>query len=219
MTEQPTENLHIIMKDVNAPGVDRRRYNTPTASEVAAFVDDNGGDENAPTRRDIVIRMHEQLPPLPNATANDPPRDRLQFINDVNQNYNPLRFPLLYPHGEVGWAPGISYADAPDDNDEEGGLEEEHDNNNTRSRYVTRREYFAYRLQLRTLNIDVNDGTIYMDSNILLRCGRLSQEFIVDAWCQVGYYTFALMPCASTPLFKCTSSSLQILDDRLRWIP
>ena len=42
----------------SAEGLDRRRYNVPTASEVAAILPGDGQEEDgAPTRRDIVVQL------------------------------------------------------------------------------------------------------------------------------------------------------------------
>ena len=75
------------------PTMDRRRYNTPTANEVAAiFV---GEDGDAP--RDIHIRVYHRN------------GGRLQTISIENSNCDPLSYPLLFPRGELGWQPNIPH--------------------------------------------------------------------------------------------------------------
>ena len=66
--------------------VDQRRYNHPTASEVALILSGSGEDEY--DTRDIVV--HER-------------GDGLKPISELRSDYLPLRYPLLFPRGEQGW--------------------------------------------------------------------------------------------------------------------
>ncbi len=36
----------------------------------------------------------------------------VQRINELNPAYMPLRFPILFPRGELGWQPGIPHVAA-----------------------------------------------------------------------------------------------------------
>ncbi|THV03739.1 hypothetical protein K435DRAFT_561317, partial [Dendrothele bispora CBS 962.96] len=80
------------------PGQDRRRYNLPTADEVAAIVPDgNQGAEN----RDIILRLRPQ-----DRDANEEGADycgALQRVSDGHAAYAPLHYVLLFPRGEPGW--------------------------------------------------------------------------------------------------------------------
>ena len=78
------------------PGVDRRRYNLPTSSEIAAILP--GDNEHATSGRDLIVQLR-----LNNAQS----EPRFQRIWETNFNYTPLMYVLLFPHGEPGWGPGI----------------------------------------------------------------------------------------------------------------
>lgn len=49
----------------------------------------------AHTPRAIVVQVRAQ-------------EKKLKFINEFNAAYDPLHFVLLFPRGELGWAPGIT---------------------------------------------------------------------------------------------------------------
>ena len=77
----------------SAEGLDRRRYNVPTASEVAAILPGDGQEEDgAPTRRDIVVQLRG---------------GGVRRICQLHPAYQALHFVLLFPHGELGWHPDI----------------------------------------------------------------------------------------------------------------
>ncbi|KAJ7624194.1 hypothetical protein B0H17DRAFT_1288432 [Mycena rosella] len=80
------------------PGQDHRRYNLPTAEEVAVILP---GDGSAGDGRDIILR---------NRQVNGAP---MQRISDIHPAYAPLYYVLLFPHGEHGWHPDI-YLDEPE---------------------------------------------------------------------------------------------------------
>ena len=71
-----------------AEGVDLRRYNAPTSSEVAAILQDN----EEPRPRDIVL--HGRAGPL-------------KRISELHKCYDPCSYPLLLPYGTDGWHPGM----------------------------------------------------------------------------------------------------------------
>jgi len=66
---------------------DSRRYNAPSASEVAAIMVGNGHDLNA-SNRDIILRMRD---------------GGLQRISETHPSYDPLHYVLLFPQGDDGW--------------------------------------------------------------------------------------------------------------------
>lgn len=68
-------------------GDDRRRYNAPTASEVAILMPGDGSQET--TYRDVVLWARG---------------GGLRRINEMNPSYDPLHYPLLFPFGDFGWA-------------------------------------------------------------------------------------------------------------------
>ncbi|KAJ3717808.1 hypothetical protein C8R42DRAFT_586376, partial [Lentinula raphanica] len=71
------------------PGQDRRRYNLPTANEVAAIIPDH----QEVNKRDIILRLR----PDSNGIGN------LQRVSDGHAAYVPLSYVLLFPFGESGW--------------------------------------------------------------------------------------------------------------------
>eukprot|EP00112_Aurelia_sp_Birch-Aquarium-sp1_P020718 Seg540.7 transcript_id=Seg540.7/GoldUCD/mRNA.D3Y31 product="ATP-dependent DNA helicase PIF1" protein_id=Seg540.7/GoldUCD/D3Y31 len=94
-----------------------RRYDEPSATEIAAvFVGEEGGPPN-PTQRDIHIY----------------PRANRQTItiNAISPHADPMTYPILFPHGESGWHPDIRQIDA-----------DGHPNQNTR---VSMAQFYAYR--------------------------------------------------------------------------
>ena len=80
-----------------APGTDRRRYNLPTADEVAVILPTN---VSTTEHRDIILRSRGGM---------------LQRISDCHPAYAPLQYPLLFPYGENGWHPALEYRVQSDD--------------------------------------------------------------------------------------------------------
>jgi len=84
-----------------------------------------------------------------------------------------LHYPLLFPYGEDGWHPnillnGVVVHDVDVYLDEDHAEEFEHQ---IKHRNVTMAEFYNYRLQHQNTN-----------GITLLRCGRLRQQYIVDAY-------------------------------------
>jgi hypothetical protein len=103
-----------------APGHDRRRYNLPTADEVAVILPGVDGDNTQVSQRDIVLQ---------NRTGG------LQIISDLHPAYVPLYYVLLFPYGENGWHPALTLGSSSD--------------SDTTAKRLTRTRYVAYRLQVR----------------------------------------------------------------------
>jgi len=170
----PAENIGNLSMVIRAdiPGLDQRTHNAPTASQVAAIWINDDIPQNVVQKRDIVL--YTQM-------------DQLIHISELNGCYDPLAYPLLFPHGEQGWAPNqIPYRDIPavpemmdideNPNDEnKHNMEHEHDNTGIRHRkFVSTMEYYAYRLQIRPNSI-----------NLLLQAGRLFQQYVVDMYVKI----------------------------------
>jgi len=66
---------------------DLRRYNAPTASEVAAIMVGDG-HESCTANRDILLKMRN---------------GNLQTISEIHPSYDPLHYVLLFPRGDDGW--------------------------------------------------------------------------------------------------------------------
>jgi hypothetical protein len=95
LCEQPANIDRIAFRLIDDPTKDRRRYNKPTANEVAILIP---GDGEQPSHRDIVVRRrtgHYQS----------------DFISDTNGMYWPMHYPLFFSYGEIGWRDDIPKAD------------------------------------------------------------------------------------------------------------
>ena len=88
LAEHSNVSLHIKLVDL--PHYDSRRYNRPTASEIAVIMVGSGDEPTA--GRDIILQGR---------------RYGLQRIREIHSSYNPLRYPLLFPFGEQGWHVGM----------------------------------------------------------------------------------------------------------------
>ena len=76
------ERKIVIREDRRPQGEHERRYNIQTAAEVAILMD------NEPTEnRDIIIRLKD---------------GHLKRISELHPGYDPLQYPLLFPHGTDG---------------------------------------------------------------------------------------------------------------------
>lgn len=81
---------------------DQRRYNAPSANEVAMIFVDTEGEP--PFERDI--RVYPR----------NPEDHRKQFVNlkILSPNMDPMTYALLYPYGEPGWQPNWQCESFPD---------------------------------------------------------------------------------------------------------
>ncbi|KAG5539463.1 hypothetical protein RHGRI_019865 [Rhododendron griersonianum] len=120
---------------------DRRRYNLPTADEIAIVIPGDG--TKACGMRDIILHLRGD--------------NQLMQINECHPAYLPLHYVLLFPRGELGWAPDMKQWDVK--------------NNRPTEERLTQMEFYSHRLFER----DTEYSTI-------LRGCKLFQEFLVDAW-------------------------------------
>lgn len=82
------ENVRTLrIKTVLAPGSDHRRYNLPTANEVAAIIDGDG--RVGGRQRDIVLVRQS---------------GERQSISKLHTGYFALRYPLLFLYGSQMWS-------------------------------------------------------------------------------------------------------------------
>ena len=88
--------LTIRLTMLNPTDRDPRRYNRPTADEVAAIIVQPEND-NEPLDRDIIIQRRNT--------------GELRRISQHSPSYIPMRYPLIFPHGEEGWHPLIPLTD------------------------------------------------------------------------------------------------------------
>jgi hypothetical protein len=143
------QNLILLKANVQRD----RTTNKPTTDEIAVLMIDNG--ENFGNKRDVIIKQR-------NGT-NEP---ILKFINETLHNYDPLAFPLMHIFGESGWQYN-TYPHNPTpvlhnqkqfqpqhfSQIEVHQVDSDYINNeinidveNKKGRYVTAREFYAFRL-------------------------------------------------------------------------
>jgi hypothetical protein len=80
---QQSDSVNIRLRILGKRGRDGRRYNLPSASEVAALI--MGDFDTADFDRDVVVETQSGL---------------LQHISVFEPAYLPLQYPLLFPRGE-----------------------------------------------------------------------------------------------------------------------
>ncbi|KZT56733.1 hypothetical protein CALCODRAFT_413700, partial [Calocera cornea HHB12733] len=132
------------------PKTDQRRYNLPTAEEVAVVLPNTLSNK----RRDFVVHNRTE--------------GHLTIMSTGDPAYMSLHYVLIFPSGEHGWHYQIpKVGEAGEDGDQE--------QRRSSTQYVTEMEYYRYRLHFRDLPWALH----------LFRCGRLFQQFIVDAWASV----------------------------------
>jgi len=120
MAEMPPEQRQNVKMLLRADRtLDQRRYNLPTANEIAAVIPGDGSEEVS-DHRDIVLRLQG---------------GGLRRISHLNPGYSTLHYVLLFPYGEDGWHPNI-----PAQLRATGRL---------RSANITQRCYYAHRLHVR----------------------------------------------------------------------
>ena len=100
---QQYDNPDCYMKLCVLPGNDPRRYNVPTADEVAVVLP--GDNAIKGDYRDIILHLRPEY--------YDGHHLRLQRINEGHPAYVPLHYVLLFPHGEPGWYQGMRVPNNP----------------------------------------------------------------------------------------------------------
>ena len=88
------DNISLCLKTIDARHYNQRRYNRPTASEVAIIMPGTG--EEQVDRRDIILQARS---------------GRFKRISELHSAYCALRYPLLFPNGQQGWHPNIRSSD------------------------------------------------------------------------------------------------------------
>jgi hypothetical protein len=88
MQEKPPEQHTDVHAQIHfQQGTDSRRYNLPTANEIAVIIPGDGSEEVS-DKCDIVLRLQGS---------------QLQCISQLNHVYSTLHYVLLFPSGEEGW--------------------------------------------------------------------------------------------------------------------
>ncbi|XP_019225656.1 PREDICTED: uncharacterized protein LOC109207229 [Nicotiana attenuata] len=135
------QNYHIALKC--EAGLDQRVYYMPTTIEIAAiWVDEYDGS--------VIHALHLQI-----YTHSD----RTQRVNYYFGCYDPLQYPLLFPHGQSGWHCGTKKLPKPE--------------NIPRSRTLE----FEQLPNIKSFTSMRND-----DEDEILHTGRLFQQYSVDEY-------------------------------------
>jgi len=128
MREKPPEQHTDVRARIHfQQGTDGRRYNLPTANEIAVIIPGDGSEEVS-DKRDIVLRLQG---------------GQLQRISQLSHAYSTLHYVLLFPSGEEGW-----HLDIPLNVNDRG---------QQRAKKVTQLLYYAFRLHPRPIHMDHNN--------------------------------------------------------------
>ncbi|XP_021766979.1 uncharacterized protein LOC110731425 [Chenopodium quinoa] len=155
--------------------LDQRVYNAPAVDDVVVIWPENASSSQSLGPHIIVT-----------GKSDEPHR-----IYHNYGCYDPLQYPLLFPHGECGWTQGlkkqshggaIQAVSLPDLiascavhssedllNEEDKRARRKH---TSADKFISPREYYAYKLQIRP-------------ENWLLRAGRIFQQYIVDMYVKI----------------------------------
>jgi hypothetical protein len=124
MDKPPEQHPDLRVQLHFSEGTDGRRYNLPTANEIAAIIPGDGSDA-VNEHRDIVLRLQG---------------GGLRRISHLNQAYATLHYVLLFPQGEEGWHLGMPL--------------QPNARGRARSKHLTQMLYYAHRLHVRPPNIE-----------------------------------------------------------------
>ena len=81
--DSPT-NIKIVINENKRPsGEHSRRYNSPVSDEIAVLMPNDNM-----SNRDVVLHYRD---------------GGLRHISELHRSYDPLQYPLLFPHGTDGW--------------------------------------------------------------------------------------------------------------------
>ena len=138
-------NENVTIRLLGKRAKDGRQYDLPTANEVAALIVGDFDEQHNPR----YILVHKQS-------------GKVKRISELHVSYLPLQYPILFPYAEDGYRTDIYHQGITDDTPEKD------------RKYVTMREWFAYRIQDRPAKF----------SNIL-HGRRLFQQFLVDGYTMV----------------------------------
>ena len=93
--ENPTEDIKLVLR-ATGNGVDPRRYNLPTGTDVAIIMPTDSNQSTS--KRDIVVYKSAEQHPSGN---------NLMTINTEHPMYDPLMYVLMFPYGDKGYELGI----------------------------------------------------------------------------------------------------------------
>ncbi|CAL1392123.1 unnamed protein product [Linum trigynum] len=121
--------------------INSREYDLPSANEIAALIVDETGEQSFSP--DIIVQQKGS---------------EMERISVYHPSLMALQYPILFPYGEDGWHPCISYSHSSS-------------NISVGDKMITQCDFYAYRLQTRL-----------QESNSLLLSGKLFQQYMVNAF-------------------------------------
>ncbi|CAN6861879.1 unnamed protein product [Brassica oleracea] len=120
-----------------------RQYDTPQVDEIAGLI--VGDFTQDMGERDVIVQHKSS---------------DLQHISDMHPLFMTLQYPILFPHGQIGFNENI-----PVSNTAANAIKRE---------YITKREFFAYQMQTRLA-----------EGMVIVRSKRLFHQYIVDAYTSI----------------------------------
>ena len=120
-----------------------RQYDTPQVDEIAGLI--VGDFTQDMGERDVIVQHKSS---------------GLQHISDMHPLFMTLQYPILFPHGQIGFNENI-----PVSNTAANAIKRE---------YITKREFFAYQMQTRLA-----------EGMVIVRSKRLFHQYIVDAYTSI----------------------------------
>lgn len=143
INEKPPEEQKDVEVSIHLDeGTDGRRYNLPTADELAAVVPGTG-DEECNSDRDIVLRLQDNT---------------LKRISQMHPHYASLHYVLLFARGEKGWHKHLKLHPGVD-----GAIR-------TKNGTVSQTLYHAYHLHIRPP--EWNSPVLFWGGRLLLMHGQ-----------------------------------------------
>ncbi|XP_021979942.1 uncharacterized protein LOC110876070 [Helianthus annuus] len=144
------DNDNELLRLIGTRGKDGRRYNLPTAGEIAALI--VGDIENVIDNRDIVVETQTGT---------------LKRISELHPSYLALQYPILFPYGDDGYRIDIPHRGVIDVV-------------NKKRPNCTMREFFAYRMQdrINQFSLILNSRRLFqqflVDAYTMIESERLS---------------------------------------------
>jgi hypothetical protein len=86
----------VVTADGRPSGEHERRYNVPTASEIAILMPGAGDGSETPGNRDIILQVRD---------------GSLQRIHETHCQYDAMQYVLMFPYADEGWHLRLKLAD------------------------------------------------------------------------------------------------------------
>jgi hypothetical protein len=173
MNEQKPARLVLMGDQVGKTG-EERRYTRPTAAEVAMIIP--GNDDQiaerlltAYQRKDTgQVDVEHNYRLIQIFAPTDQSETETRQISETHMAWEPLRFPLMFFHGDRGWAPDLQLAKKINPKNKDDSLE----------LHLT--HWAKYYVQTRNCRPDIKGRRVDFNS-----FGPLFCEYLVDTWARI----------------------------------